>query len=497
MRDEFSVFGLTYVSYDYKPSMGGHFESPGHILSSEGLIACHSYSGQSLLVHLESITDTFDHHLHSCIRVRQNLNHNSSVLIKLSSDAYGAVPLYYSTHRVNGDREGHSAVIATDDLDLAKELNFTSVVILKPSQVVTLSAGVDDSSFEDLDAMVSSHSSSTAFDTHNDQSTVKLGISRRKRVVDDDIDNESSHSTAPSVWINQIKLKTASPDLDDSLLRDTARAYANTGGEIVVILATVGYKDLLRNFLCSVQRPTVRLSNILLITPDEELVDVAREAGIGYYRAQLLPSLVSQQGRSNSAISSCLSCAKDFGSLQYQELMLLRTGLVMRLLELGYNPLIADIDTVWLRNPFPYIHQVTHSPTTGSPVDVYVTMDGETNICGCFLFFRNSTGSLLFWAEVLQQHRQLVMEARSAPDGLLKTFDESEQIIITRLLLNKEYKLPLAVYVLPTRWFPSGLDYFNRRTHLALTAEGDDEGPLLVHNNFVIGLRPKISRFQR
>ena len=491
------MFGLTYASYDYKPSIGGHFESSGHILSSEGLIACHSYPGQSLLVHLESITDTFDHHLHSCIRVRQDFNHDSSVLIKLSSDAYGAVPLYYSTHRVDGDRERHSAVIVTNDLDLANELNFTSVVVLKPSQVVTLSAAVDGSSFEELDAMASSYSSSIAFASHNDQSTVKLGISRMKRFVDDAIDDESSHSTIPSIWVNQIKVEAASSDLDDSLLRDTARAYANNDGEIVVILATVGYSDLLRNFLCSVQRPSVRLSNILLITPDEELVDVAREGGIGYYRAKLLPSLVSQQGQCDSAPSSCLSCAKDFGSLRYQELILLRTGLVMRLLELGYNPLIADIDTVWLRNPFPYIHQVTHSPTTGSPVDVYVTMDGETNICGCFLFFRNSTGSLLFWAEVLQQHRQLVMEARSAPDGLLKTFDESEQMIITRLLLSKEYKLPLVVYVLPARWFPSGLDYFNRRTHLVQATEGDDEGPLVVHNNFIIGLWPKISRFQR
>jgi hypothetical protein len=52
---------------------------------------------------------------------------------------------------------------------------------------------------------------------------------------------------------------------------------------------------------------------------------------------------------------SHLSAEASFGSVQYQELILFRTETVMELLLLGFRPIIADIDAVWLRDPLTWL----------------------------------------------------------------------------------------------------------------------------------------------
>ena len=84
-------------------------------------------------------------------------------------------------------------------------------------------------------------------------------------------------------------------------------------------------------------------------------------------------------------------------------------------------------------------------------------------------------------------------------------FDESEQKIITRLILKQEYTESISAYILPARYFPSGYDYFNfvnfskELTPAIDTSVStlDDVYVYIVHNNFINGLGPKINRFQR
>ena len=91
--------------------------------------------------------------------------------------------------------------------------------------------------------------------------------------------------------------------------------------------------------------------------------------------------------------------------------MLFRTETVMALLLLGFRPVIADIDTVWLHDPVSIVKRgnliyprhasshsteteaSSHSTETGArsfeSVDLSVTNDnGE--ICGCFVAVNNT-----------------------------------------------------------------------------------------------------------
>ena len=254
-----------------------------------------------------------------------------------------------------------------------------------------------------------------------------------------------------------------------SLLWHAARLHSTDSGHIVLLLVTSGYLDLLSNFICSVRsfQPTFRA--FLIITSDDAVVQYAQSVGVGVYRM----TNYSQSYSDNFA---------DFGTMKYQELVLGRTEVTMKLLLMGYKPIIADIDAVWLSDPLRFLKQ-PQSADEGD-YDVAVT-DDNGEVCGCFVALSNSEPAKLFWMEVLRQHRELVKR------GELSKFSDSEQKILTALIYEKEYRNEALFRLLPKSQFPSGYMYFN------LQSGRSGVPPAVIHNNFLIGKEMKKERFKR
>jgi len=266
---------------------------------------------------------------------------------------------------------------------------------------------------------------------------------------------QASHSSLGNLW--QVASKHASHD-----------------NYLVLVLATSGYNDLLQNFLCSTSK--LNSKHIVVVTPNEDISDIATAAGIGY--------IMSPSWR-NAGINITIA---DFGTLLYQELILFRTETVMNLLLLGFNPVIADIDTVWLEDPL----KILRLEQTAQKFDVAVTNDrGE--VCGCFIALQNTVDSLVFWRQVSRLHRQLLIQGRQVPEST-REFSDSEQKILTNLLLHKGYNKRLLVCVLSSTDFPSGYDFFNLRNSINDDTIGP---PVIVHNNYIIGKGIKKIRFAR
>lgn len=247
-------------------------------------------------------------------------------------------------------------------------------------------------------------------------------------------------------------------------LLDTLREHGSEDKLVVVVLVTEGYAHMFANFLCHLRSAPVR--NILVVTDSALVALLAVSHGLGFLA---LPSA-----------STSVTPSADFGSLAYQDLMLYRTLAVLDILALGFSPIIADVDAVWLDDP---LHQVRLL----SDFDVAVTDDGG-EVCGCFVALRHTPSTLLFWRTVAHMHTQLLDQARSA--GRLASFADSEQKILTSLIYDRAYNGSLRVHILSADLFPSGLRYFNER-HLSAVL------PVVVHNNFIIGKDLKINRFQR
>eukprot|EP00899_Mesostigma_viride_P024055 jgi/Mesvir1/4834/Mv11116-RA.4 len=122
----------------------------------------------------------------------------------------------------------------------------------------------------------------------------------------------------------------------------------------------------------------------------------------------------------------------DFGSVDYQVLMLMRTAIVMEVLALGYDMIIADIDAVWLQNPIP--HVLARARHEG--LDVLGQSD-ITTICGGFVYLRGSgVVARAMWATILWRHAKVVRDARQR--GHLVHRQAHEQFILAALLQTKE-----------------------------------------------------------
>jgi hypothetical protein len=275
--------------------------------------------------------------------------------------------------------------------------------------------------------------------------------------------------------------------------------------DVVVVLATSGYADMLANFLCSVRKvfdhdvERKKLGVVVFNPVSDALISaVVAHFGIG---------LVS--GTFGVDMRTCLSAddkrvTLDFGTLCYQKLILIRTTVVMHLMLLGFSPLIADIDTVWLQDALDVVHSsqffvksTLWGDTSGSDgaADIAVTIDGA-EICGCFIYLSPSYHSMEFWALVLAHHESLVRNASKA--GVeFKEFGESEQKILTALLLSGRHNVNLTVVTLDPDRFPSGLAYFTQRNHMNESGYSNNRfsNVAVVHNNFIVGNDIKRARF--
>lgn len=322
------------------------------------------------------------------------------------------------------------------------------------------------------------------------------------------------------------------PKLSPSLrkLNDIASKFATNEKIIIVLLATEGYIDLLSNFLCYALSDAVNCRNLLIVTTDLSIVSLAEDLGIGTFHVESgdIHSPSSHQEpelRQRPAM---------FGTLSYQELIFVRTQIVYELLMLGYVPIVADIDTVWLSNPidavlrhsqdFP-VSASSNSDDGSSQIsgfDLFVT-DDNGEICGCFVVINCTSNGIRFWQTIYENHRRLIESSRNNSNKLF-AFSDSEQKILTQLIIEKKYKRPLSIRMLPKDLFPSGFGYFNLLNNKHLNnintfnsfnnhytfnndqrSEGESTGfslaenatPVIVHNNFLVGMHAKISRFRR
>ena len=246
-----------------------------------------------------------------------------------------------------------------------------------------------------------------------------------------------------------------------------SRSSISSSRDLVVVLATSGYSDMLDNFLDSLHR-SGSSSNILIITPPTDAVvfTLGSHYGVGVFQLasslsfSLPPSdtnplpdivletnpgitncfLVTSDTASSTTSSPIPSNSHDFGTLCYQKLILMRTTTVMYLLFLGFSPLIADIDVVWRANALAKMHELVtfttdnidsslqrgstqgHSSSSsssssssknsgsGDVYDVAVTMD-NTEICGCFVYLVPSRAAIGFWAQLAHRHYAQVANA--------------------------------------------------------------------------------------
>lgn len=220
----------------------------------------------------------------------------------------------------------------------------------------------------------------------------------------------------------------------------------------VVVIVSQGFDDMFRNWWYYYSK--LNLTNMKVVMLAEDSVTFAKYSN----QTDIDVWNTSFQSQPDSAVLN-------YDTPSYKKLVSRRPRHLRRILKVHPNIIYTDIDTVWLRDPRPYISG--EYDFAGGLDDV---IDGNPYYCTGFLVFRDTASS-----KRLLRTWQLALEKQN----------ELNQPIFNRLVLEDKNARG---YALSRLEFPSGDLYFD---------ENEQEGVVVVHNNFIQGKDKKIRRFQR
>ncbi|TYI36750.1 beta-arabinofuranosyltransferase RAY1 [Gossypium hirsutum] len=129
----------------------------------------------------------------------------------------------------------------------------------------------------------------------------------------------------------------------ESLLAITA----DENKTVVLTVAGYSYKDMLMSWVCRLRR--LRITNFLVSSLDYETYQFSVMQGLPVFNDPSAPS--------NISFNDC-----HFGTECFQRVTKVKSRLVLKILKLGYNVLLSDVDIYWFKNPLPLLS--TFGPAT-------------------------------------------------------------------------------------------------------------------------------------
>ncbi|XP_051122149.1 uncharacterized protein LOC127245359 [Andrographis paniculata] len=109
---------------------------------------------------------------------------------------------------------------------------------------------------------------------------------------------------------------------------------------VVLGVAGYSYKDLLMSWVCRLRR--LGVLNFLVCALDDDVYDFSVLQG--------LPVIKCTNSPANISFDGC-----HFGTDCFQKVTKVKSRMVLRILKLGYNVLLSDVDVYWFKNPLPYL----------------------------------------------------------------------------------------------------------------------------------------------
>ncbi len=156
----------------------------------------------------------------------------------------------------------------------------------------------------------------------------------------------------------------------------------------------------------------------------------------------------------------------NYDSTLYNKKMELKLTLIKAVLSYGFSLLYMDSDVILLKDPFPYLQSITG-------YDLLAQKD--VTVCNGFMYIRPTNQSIAAITRAYEIIQQSDIDDQKALNTALK-------------------ELPLSLLLLPTRFFPSGGDFFNRYQYywdktgrFDLSTMIVDNDYYIFHNNYIRG----------
>lgn len=306
------------------------------------------------------------------------------------------------------------------------------------------------------------------------------------------------------------------------VLRHIADFARSRGSQsISLTMTTRAFLDTTLSWLCNVIFLDIAPPAIVIVAGDDKVAD-ALTAFIKQHKRLEQGSLVIslQDAVKAVAYASSPDAPLHFGFSEYWMFMLQRTFLIRDLLERGLSILQFETDQIWLSDPMPYIRHELQNPLSlkkgvegeqTRTLDMIITLNTRREVAGNFFFARPTIGTRNIFSKVVD--RFFVSYQASLNSRLVKEkkyhYIANDQSLLTTLILEHDWvfshRFPAVKYsVLNEQLFVDGtwfLDFedeqgrkVSKRKHY--TSE-TSLYPVLLNNNFLVGIEEKMKRAQR
>lgn len=184
-----------------------------------------------------------------------------------------------------------------------------------------------------------------------------------------------------------VKLLPGLPGLE-KVMRDKLNARnLPPGADIVVMVVNAGEIDVLANFVCSMAKYHISMSNVVVFAGSADLVPIIESFGaIGMYHDETF----AHAPRNASG---------EYLDRTFIDMMWYKSFSVWLLLKLKYNVLFQDIDLVWFRSPFSFFRK-TH--------DEYSYTKSSLSFTDSLMSFVKTGGRTSAIEELEQKHNKQV-----------------------------------------------------------------------------------------
>ncbi|KAF7809340.1 rhamnogalacturonan II specific xylosyltransferase [Senna tora] len=252
---------------------------------------------------------------------------------------------------------------------------------------------------------------------------------------------------------------------------------ADKNKTIILAVAGYSYKDMLMSWVCRMRR--LSIANFAVCALDQETYQFSILQGIPVFRDPIAPRDISY--------NDC-----HFGTKCFQRVTKVKSRIVLKILKLGYNVLLSDVDIYWFKNPVPLLS--SFGPAVLAAQSDEFNKQGSINLprrLNSGFYYAHSDGQTISAMEKVVKH--------AAISGL------SEQPSFYDMLCGEggiyragdntcvEPETNLTVHFLDRDLFPNGayLDLWQEKDVKAACLK---KGCLIIHNNWISGRLKKLER---
>ncbi|KAF8098643.1 hypothetical protein N665_0261s0012 [Sinapis alba] len=287
-----------------------------------------------------------------------------------------------------------------------------------------------------------------------------------------------SRSKSRSLKLDPVQKDQAVPPLKFPYdLESLLPLVADKNRTIVLSVAGFSYKDMLMSWVCRARRLAV--ANFLVCALDDETYQFAILQG--------LPVFFDPYAPKNISFNDC-----HFGSKCFQRVTKVKSRTVLKILKMGYNVLLSDVDVYWFKNPLPLLHSFGPSVLVAQSDEYNTTVpiNRPRRLNSGFYFARSDEPTIAAMEKVVKH---------AATSGLSEQPSFYDTLCgeggVYRLGNDRcvEPETNLTVHFLDRDLFPNGA-YGDIWLKEDVRAECEKKHCYVLHNNWISGRLKKLER---